>query len=416
MKIIPLTYQLLLEILKKEISFSNGIRKYFKQYQIIQNNKIDMVVTLDAELTHHILLTSFIANKLGELDKEKEAAICYLFSNKLYSKRFQNIEVEKFVKSILKDLSKEQLQKIFDLYNATNVKADIKLDGEIKPIKYLSMRFNVPSWVVKLWGNHFGKSNSFNMMKVCHARNKQFVSFYDKNAEVDHSLFKQTAINNLYQYVGKGNVHNSKEYLSHWIYDNVPPFAEIFESVDIEPIRGIAIYANYHTPLIDELFKRFGHTVEADFIVSGISSLVDVNKAKDDKLLKGVHTYDCPYDAITTCISKQVNTFFVCPRGSSLNRLHFEPDYFLHADNSELDSLIKEETTLLDKASNLVEYSGKIFYILPTANNKESRLVIEEFLKNHPNFSLISEKQFLFSEEFDCAYYYAILEKVKDND
>ena len=54
---------------------------------------------------------------------------------------------------------------------------------------------------------------------------------------------------------------------------------------------------------------------------------------------------------------------------------------------------------------------SKLVYIVNTLNKKESRGTISNFLKEHPNYEIIEEKQYFPFDEYDTALYYCILLK-----
>ena len=78
-------------------------------------------------------------------------------------------------------------------------------------------------------------------------------------------------------------------------------------------------------------------------------------------------------------------------------------------DEKQCDDWIRENVIkhLNDKAT--------LVYCVRTLGKKETFLLIEEFLKAHPEFELVKEKQFFPYEEENSILYYAILRK-KAND
>ena len=76
-----------------------------------------------------------------------------------------------------------------------------------------------------------------------------------------------------------------------------------------------------------------------------------------------------------------------------------------------MNKYISNQKIILEKAAKLVYVGGNIIYIVDTANKKESTLIIEEFLKLNPNFSLLKQRQTFFDEENISMHYYAILRR-----
>jgi 16S rRNA C967 or C1407 C5-methylase (RsmB/RsmF family) len=82
-----------------------------------------------------------------------------------------------------------------------------------------------------------------------------------------------------------------------------------------------------------------------------------------------------------------------------------------------MDSLVEEQYTALTECSNFVDEGGQLAYIVPTMSNKESKLLIARFLKEHQDFVLEFERQYFPFDPYDSSLYFALLRKVnKEND
>ena len=76
-----------------------------------------------------------------------------------------------------------------------------------------------------------------------------------------------------------------------------------------------------------------------------------------------------------------------------------------------MDEIIAGERATLEGAAKYVEEGGTLLYVVYTISRKEGRQTIGEFLKAHPEFTLVSEKQHFPFDELETAAYVAELRK-----
>ena len=104
------------------------------------------------------------------------------------------------------------------------------------------------------------------------------------------------------------------------------------------------------------------------------------------------------------------------PDSSRLNLLQVLPDYFLRFDIEKLDELIANQLKALNESANQVEDGGYLLYLVDTISKKENGGVINEFLKQHPEFTLIKDKLYFPYKKFGGSIFYAVLKKESKND
>ena len=104
------------------------------------------------------------------------------------------------------------------------------------------------------------------------------------------------------------------------------------------------------------------------------------------------------------------------PDSSRLNLLQVLPDYFLRFDMNKLDELIANQTNAINEAANQVEDGGYLLYLVDTISKKETIGIINEFLKDHQDFSLVRDKIYFPYKKYGGSYYFAVLKKENKND
>ena len=92
------------------------------------------------------------------------------------------------------------------------------------------------------------------------------------------------------------------------------------------------------------------------------------------------------------------------------------PDYFLRFDIAKLDELIASQSLALQEASLQVEDGGYLLYLVDTISKKETTGVINNFVKDHPDFVVLKDKMYFPYKKYGGSYYFAILKKEKKND
>ena len=91
--------------------------------------------------------------------------------------------------------------------------------------------------------------------------------------------------------------------------------------------------------------------------------------------------------------------------------LRSEPDYFLHFESGHMDESLQTQITTLEECSKFVDNGGRLIYAIPTISKKEGPYLISNFIKNHPEFKLLVERQIFPFEGFESSLYFAIITK-----
>ena len=185
---------------------------------------------------------------------------------------------------------------------------------------------------------------------------------------------------------------------------------------DLDPLRGIAIYAEYANDLLIDLKARKGGIAGVEYIAANLSTITNTKNFLNKYSVKGVNVYEAQASSIITCLSKPVHTFIVMPDSSRLNLLQLLPDYFLRFDMSKLDELIANQKVALKEAAAQVEEDGCLLYLVDTLSKKESINIINEFLAENKEFTLLRDKLYFPYKKYGGSYYFAALKKAKKND
>ena len=82
-----------------------------------------------------------------------------------------------------------------------------------------------------------------------------------------------------------------------------------------------------------------------------------------------------------------------------------------YKDITDFRELVKIQKSILENAANYVKPGGTLVYSTCTINKDENELQVKAFLENNNGFELISEKQFLPTENIDGFYVCKMIKK-----
>lgn len=399
------------KIVVEEVPFALAIRNSFKKYNVEPQARNNITALLGCELRHHYLLDNLINRYFDDIEFEKTIYLRFLISNKLFLKRFNNDELLKLVDT---ELDKDIVNQLIDFVSSTKEIIPNELD-KTSP-EYLSMRFNTPAWVIKMWQKQFGKGVVFKVLKTNYRQSIPTIRVNEQLTTKEKVLAKHpdlvaSPIDNILVFQGKGTPKYFEEFKKNEVFFMKMGTKYILDKLEIEPIKRIAVFSDVPNNIYLDLVSRFGNNVAMDLIINHTQSYYETKKICETYNYKNIALYQAASSSLITCVSNKVGTMICLPKSTTFDLLRSTPDYFLRIKQDQLDAIIAEEKAALEESANLVELDGKLVYMVPTMSKKESTTLIANFLFLHPEFVLEEERQFFPFDEFDSCLYYAILKK-----
>ena len=413
------SYNILLKILEEGLPFNLAIKSSLKKEKKQPDNdfKIAITASVGCVLRHYLVFKEIFLKKYPEESEAHFLLFALGLGNHLFSKRFDEKELNKF---IVKESGLEDLPEFINSFDDPNKLIPEEITYNSK--KYYSLRYNLPLWIVNMWERFTGDFLSKKLFRSISHRaetiarvNTQDISFADflkkysdfEGFDEELGLVKLTKESAL-----KRNpaIKNNDALMIQAGY------SYMLKNLDIDPIRGIAIYSGGPNQLLEELTLRLGPTFKADYLCGKENVYFDINNYCKYHNLKNVSLYECDYQSIITCISKPVHTFFLCPENTYFLGLLERPDYFLTCKQEELDRLINGQKQALLEASKQVEDGGDLVYFIPTFCKNEGKGIIHKFLEGHQEFTLVEEKQLFPFDKYESMLYFAILRKEVSHD
>ena len=412
MKEIVLANQVLNEIIFEGVSFKKALKNVFAENYKDRKQASIVSIFVGCALRHNLLFKKVLENvKLDEKDPDENLLFLAL-ANKFFLHRLDENQLHDFVKKQLGDKYTPEIEKILKYDGKINELVNVEKDS----FESVSIRFNTPVWLVKMWKNHFGTRNSFKLLKTNISADKTYLRYnpcFVRPVELDDaSLFKQSEVENVYEYIGKESYKRLEGYQKNALFVLKPVIKELFDKY-INPLsEQISLYANEDAYLIKELHAQSNNKQGINVVVSKLDEHVEsqryirVNKITNINLFEANEIY-----GYKVGITSPQDLVIVNPTSSSFNKIRSLPDYLLHFDPQNLDKYIAKQKEVLKDLSTFVNDGGILIYMVDTLNKKESLSVVSSFLLNNPEFELIDERQIFPFEDEDVALYYAVMKK-----
>ena len=273
-----------------------------------------------------------------------------------------------------------------------------------------------------MWSKQFGHISANKTLKA-NSKPAPVVVRIDNNKISDEDFFAQYSdfdpiegISGTALYKGEGK-YKANPVNEKGLSTPLPlAYKEMLDEGDLDPLRGIAIYAEYPNDLLLDFVSRNQNMGNIEYIASNIGTAKSTKNFINKYAMKNVNVYEAQASSILTCISKPVHTFVVMPDSSRFNLLQLLPDYFLRFNFEKLDDLIANQKLALKEASDQVEEGGYLIYFVDTLSKKESINIINEFLAENENFVLVKDKLYFPYKKYGSSTYFAVLKKNNKND
>ena len=415
-----LAKEILNKIINENVPFSLALKQAFKTNDMSKEEKATISAIVGCVLRHYLVMSHVVKNQYEEIDNLGVISLLIALSNALFIKKLDQAQCYKDAASYLKE-GDMKVEDFIEPY--LNDKKLVPENIEVGSFEFLSFRYNTPSEIIKMWSKQFGHISANKTLKA-NSKPAPVIVRIDNNKTSDEDFFNQYAnefepiegVSGVALFKGEGRFKNH-EVNEKGIATPLPlAFKEMLDEGDVDPLRGIAIYAEYPNDILLDFVSRNQNMANVEYIASNIGCVKSTKNYLNKNNIRYVNVYEAQASSILTCISKPVHTFIVMPDSSRLNLLQLLPDYFLRFDMSKLDELIANQKVALKEASEQVEEDGYLIYFVDTLSKKESINIINEFLAENENFTLVRDKLYFPYKKYGSSSYFAVLKKNKKND
>ena len=168
------------EILDKKVPFNIATKSILDKYSVPQEDRVLITGIVGCELRHHLLFKALIEEDLKEASEVNQASILLALANHHFYQKFDEQEVIALTFKATK-IDKKVLEDFLNSHNDKNELIPAKY--EKGTFEYLSLRYNCPVWLVKMFIKHYGRGLAF---KVLQANTKPVVQSYNVQNEQSH--------------------------------------------------------------------------------------------------------------------------------------------------------------------------------------------------------------------------------------
>lgn len=414
---------LLSEVICNNLTFSNALKINAKKYSLYKDVFSVASALVGCELRHHLIFQEVTRRQFGELSDINTLTVCIALANNLFIKKVDEKEVLAFVLNTFNENNAA-----FDSEEIVNFLEKAKDTSSLIPeeyskdsIDFLSLRFNTPKWLVKMWRKAYGDKLTYKILKANSKAplNTVRINPFAVGAEEElllTELFEKTFVDGTLSYKGKSPIKKQKYFEKNYIFPMKMAIKHIFDNLNLDSFKGIAVYQGHSNNSYLEAIFNTSIYADIDIILNNYQDYVEAKKYLTSFNASRAHVYRTDAKSIITCVSRKVDTFIVTPKSSNFDLLRAAPDYFLRFQPENLDKIIEEQFNTLDECSSLVEDGGQLVYIIPTLSQKEGPFLVRKFIESHKGFSLEKERQYFPFDPYDSSLYYAIIRKEVGND
>ena len=413
-----LAKNILQKIIIENVPFSLALKHAFKDDNVSKEDKPIVSALVGCALRHYLVMERVIKETYPNIESDGFIALLVAFSNALFIKKLNQDDCNALATSFLKEGDIKVTDFIAPYLEDKKL---VPEEIEVGSFDFLSYRYNTPVPVIKMWNKQFGHITASRILRA-NSKPGPVVLRINNNLISDEDFFNQypefekCEVSGVALFNGEGKFKNHPASEKNLVTALPLVFKEAVDEGDVDLFRGLAIYAEYPNDLLTELLSRFNNLTNIEFMAGNYSAFINTKNALNKHAIKGINVYEANASSIITCVSKPVHTFIVMPDSSRLNLLQVLPDYFLRFDIEKLDDLIANQLKALNEASNQVEDGGYLVYLVDTISKKENSGVINEFLKDHTEFTLIKDKLYFPYKKYGGSYFYAVLKKQTKND
>ena len=411
MQELDLSVEILNDILDNDVDFNEALRKVFQSDVNKRPMRSSVASLVGCELRHSILF-NYLTKPLEGLTEEEKRYLSLVLGNLYFSKRF---EKEVVISSLKERLGEEKYKIVEPLIAKESETASYIPETFPKSSnRYLTLRYNTPEWVLKIW-QHYGYGITYKILKK---NSKPLINTVRvrKNVSIEQLLnnpdFKKTPVEGILAYTGKVPVRKLPEIKERKVFVTKMATKELLDRFVVSEPSEILVYnGNNDSSIFKEIIEHYGGSIGINLGAPSLQPYVDVSAMIKSLNLKNINFFAADPLNMEASISRPIDLAIACPNSSNFDLIRERPDYLLHFKKESMDALFQQEKDTLEGVSKYVADKGKLIYMIYTISKKEGHNTINDFLLNHQDFHIIEERQEFPFEELDTALYYCVLEK-----
>ena len=414
MEELNLSVKILDDIIDQGTPFGEALRKVFQPNKDLQPLRSTVAGLVGCELRHHLMFEYMMeADEFKDWDMAAKRLAYLALADVFYFKRISNEDLKAHLNAAIGEDKALALEPLFvKAGNPKDYLPDLAPGSDL----HLSLRFNVPEWVLKVW-KHFGHGTAYKIAKANTRPSKFYVRVRTSMISTDGILmsgedFEKTPVADVLLYKGKAPLRKNELYRKGMLFDIRPATKAISDAYRIEDPKEALLFlgAKDHSMILEWL-ESYGSQVGLNIGVYDTAKYPDVTRVLKSKNLKNVNFFSAEPLAMEAAISHPQDLVYCIPDSSDFDLIRESPDFLLHFAPETLDEVYVKQKEMLEGTSKYVAEGGTLVYMIYTISKKEGHSTINAFLADHPEFHIVEEKQGFPFDELDTSYYCCILQK-----
>ncbi len=414
MKEFDLSLEILEDIVANDVPFNEALKKRFQADQEIRPFRHEVAGLVGCELRHDILF-QFLLKDI-EATPEEKRVFSLVLANAYFYRHF-SLDV---IKAAALEKIPEERYALLDelLAKAGQPNAFVPESVKQGSLEYLSLRYNTPLWVLKIW-EHFGYGVCYRLLRK-NARPKSITLRVRPSAVNPEEIFgsadfQKSPVANIATYVGKTPIRKLDAVRQGKLFEEKLGIKAVIDQYPVSDPEEIFIYNDLSNDQpIKELIEANGEAIGLNVGVANLDAHADALRFLKMKKVHNVNLFAAEPNALEASISRPQELVYVFANSSDFDSIRETPDFFVHLKQEKLDEYISRQKALLDGVAPYVALDGRLVYVVLTLNKKEGHNQVEEFIKSHEGFELEKEEQLYPYDGMDTMLYYATLKRVPD--
>lgn len=290
-----------------------------------------------------------------------------------------------------------------------------KITGD--DLTQLSILTSHPLWLVKMWNKQYGYEVT---KKICY--DNQEVPTLACRVNTLKSSKSELLINKKFRegYLSKdallyegGNIANTKEFLEGLITiqdESSQCVALMVDPKENERVLDVCAAPGTKTTHMAQLMKNTGEIIACDIHEHRVELIHNSMKRMG---LNCIHPQQL--DGTLAHDSFEAESFdriLVDAPCSGYGVLKRKNDIKVHMEPSDMDEIIPLQASILESVSSLVKKEGILVYSTCTLNKKENEKQVENFLKNHEEYTLLEMRTIFPYEYHSDGFFMAKFKKI----
>lgn len=397
--------------------FYNILNKTIKNFEADPNEKKDAQAIIGSCIRHYLFFYHTLRNKFKIKNEDLIYVILYILNDYYFTRRYKKEDlIETITDYITKNNITLDVSAIFAYFDSKTPFELLKDEFQSNiNVRYFSLRYNVPEWIVLMISKQYSMTNAVKTIKAFSNKQKYYVKVNESLNSPEEVRIKDTEFkaleDGIYEYIGKTALRKHPLINNFFLYQTNYLDNDLLRKCKIHTGDSIVVFDDVKTNFVLELYNRANKENTFQFFSSDYSKLIKtleyLRKYRHEKLI-----YDqCSAEGLEARVARKANLLVMIPRSSNFTNVNSSPEYLINFKQDSLSELIEYQEKSINELCKQVLIGGTLVYLTYTLNKKENDGIIAKFLETHPGWHLVEQKTFFpNSTEVTCGYY-AILHR-----